>query len=239
MMRALPAILLMAIGTANAAAPAARPDFSGVWLPDGRKNAGQWPKQPPFTPAMAAARAAYAAKYLPIDTEVDDENTSCIPYGLLRTTLGIAQYPFEIVTTSAQITILTEIFGSVRRIYLDGRKAPDDLLPTRMGFSVARWEGNELVIETTHIVPENESSPRAGTTAQRVVERLSVIPDTQYQKKLIDELTVHDPLVYTQPIRVHLEYKWAPDIEVGEYLCQQDLWDQNRQGNPSNIPWRK
>ena len=33
-------------------------------------------------------------------------------------------------------------------------------------------------------------------------------------------------------------YKWSPDIEVGEYLCQQDIWDQNLQGSPSSVPWR-
>jgi hypothetical protein len=225
--------------TSAATAEASRPDFSGVWLPDGRKNAGQWPKQPPFTPAMKASRAAYAAKYLPQDKEVDDENTSCIPYGMLTTMLGIAQYPFEILSTPTQLTLLTEIFGSVRRIYLDGRRPPPELLPSRMGFSTGHWEGATLVVETTHLTPENEGSARPGSAAQRIVERFSVVPDAQYGKELVDEITVHDPTVYTQPITVTMRYKWAPDVQVGEYLCQQDIWDQNKEGHPSEIPWRK
>jgi len=36
-----------------------------------------------------------------------------------------------------------------------------------------------------------------------------------------------------------MRYKWSPDIFVGEYLCQQDIWDQNLQGSPSTVPWRK
>ncbi|HVY79476.1 MAG TPA: hypothetical protein VG994_00720 [Steroidobacteraceae bacterium] len=225
--------------TSAAASEPAHPDFSGVWLPDGRKNAGQWPKQPPFTPAMKALRATYAAKYLPQDKEVDDENTSCIPYGMLTTMLGIAQYPFEILSTPTQLTLLTEIFGSVRRIYLDGRRPPPELLPSRMGFSTGHWEGATLVVETTHLTPENEGSARAGSAAQRIVERFSVVPDAQYGKELVDEITVYDPTVYAQPITVTMRYKWAPDVQVGEYLCQQDIWDQNKEGHPSEIPWRK
>jgi hypothetical protein len=174
-----------------------------------------------------------------VNTEIDDERTNCVPVGLLGSMLGIAQYPFEILSTPTQLTMLTEIYGSIRRIYLDGRKAPAELLPSRMGFSVARWEGATLVIETTHLAPEHEGSPRPGSAAQRIIERWSIVPDAQYGKELVDEITVHDPRIYTQPITVRMQYKWAPDVQVGEYLCQQDIWDQNLQGHPSDIPWRK
>jgi hypothetical protein len=235
----LTALLSGSVCADEPAANASRPDFSGVWLPDGRKNAGQWPKEPPFSPAMISARAEYAASYFPVNKEVDDENTSCIPYGMLNTMLGIAQYPFEIVTTPGQLTLFTEIFGSVRRIYLDGRRAPPEQLPSRMGFSTGHWEGQQLVVETTHLVSGDEGSARPGSPAQRIVERFSVVPDAQYGKELVDEITVHDPRVYTQAITVTMRYKWSPDVQVGEYLCQQDIWDQNKEGHRSEIPWRK
>jgi hypothetical protein len=235
----LAALLSGSVCADESAAKTSHPDFSGVWLPDGRKNAGQWPKEPPFTPAMTAARAEYAARYFPVNKEVDDENTSCIPYGMLNTMLGIAQYPFEIVTTPRQLTLFTEIFGSVRRIYLDGRQAPPEQLPSRMGFSTGRWEGQQLVVETTHLISGDEGSARPGSPAQRIVERFSVVPDARYGKELVDEITVHDPRVYTQAITVTMRYKWSPDVQVGEYLCQQDIWDQNKEGHRSEIPWRK
>lgn len=218
---------------------ASRPDFSGVWLPNGRKNAGLWPKQPPFTSAMQEARAKFAAQHHPIDPEVDDEHTSCLPYSMTAAMMLIAQYPFEIIATRTQLTFVMETYGSVRRIYLDGRKPPAELLPSRMGFSTGRWEGNVLIVETTHLLPESEGNQRPGSLMQRVVERFSLIPSAEQGKELVNDLTIHDPLVYTQPVSVRLHYKWSPDIQVGEYFCHQDIWDQNMDGNPTNIPWRK
>jgi hypothetical protein len=224
---------------AAAADAGSKPDFSGVWLPNGRKNIGLWPKQPPFTPAMLEAREKFAARHHPIDPEVDDEHTSCLPYSMTAAMMLIAQYPFEIITTPAQIAFVMETYGSVRRIYLDGRKPPAELLPSRMGFSTGRWEGDVLVVETTHLLPESEGNQRPGSLMQRVVERFSLAQSAEHGKELVNELTVHDPLVYTQPVTVRLHYKWSPDIQVGEYFCHQDIWDQNMDGNPTNIPWRK
>jgi hypothetical protein len=45
-------------------------------------------------------------------------------------------------------------------------------------------------------------------------------------------------MVYREPISVRMVYKWAKDVEVGEYICEQDVWDQHRDGNNSRIPWR-
>jgi hypothetical protein len=219
-------------------ASGAKPDFSGVWLPHGRKNIGAWPKEPPFTPAMKEARAKYIERHHPIDPEVDDASISCEPYTVTSAMMLIAQYPFEIVSTPNQITFLFESYGSVRRIYLDGRKPPAELLPSRMGFSTGRWEGDTLVVETTHLLPENEGSRHPASLERRVVERFSLIDSEEFGKELVNEMTVHDPRVYTEPVSLRLHYKWSPDIEVGEYFCQQDIWDQNMDGNPSNVPWR-
>jgi hypothetical protein len=52
------------------------------------------------------------------------------------------------------------------------------------------------------------------------------------------EVTVHDPLVYSEPVVVQMVYKAAADVQLGEYICGQDLWDQHRDGSSSRIPWR-
>jgi hypothetical protein len=36
-----------------------------------------------------------------------------------------------------------------RQIHLDGRQLPDDPNPSFMGYSVGRWEGDTLVVETS------------------------------------------------------------------------------------------
>jgi hypothetical protein len=230
----LMACALLATG-ATAAEPA-KPDFSGVWLPVS-KESGRWPAQPPLTAAAVAARARWNEANSPIDITRDDEYISCMPYTLPQIVSTITQYPFEIVATPDELLVLTEVFGQVRRIHMDGAAAGDQL-PSHTGFSRGRWEGTQLVVETTHILPQNEGSRFMSSPAMRMVERLTLQQAGPTGRQLIDEVTVTDPAVYSQPISFRMVYKWARDIEVGEYICEQDLWDQHRDGNASRIPWR-
>jgi hypothetical protein len=229
-------------------APLARADhppvalqMAGVWLPDSKRSE-RLPRDPPYTPAAKQAVDDFQNRYGPIDPTVDDANASCIPeshpYGMRL----IAQYPFEVLFTPERVTIFFEIFGTIRRISLDARKSPPDVLPTAMGRSVGRWEGETLVVETTR-VRKDGAGPFSGNPPvslnRRFVERISLGQDEAGQKQLRNDITIEDPAVFTQPVTLRMRYKWSPDIEVGEYLCQQDIWDLNVQGQPSNVPWRQ
>jgi hypothetical protein len=226
--------LAMAAGGGN---ESARPDFSGVWFPDA-KASGRWPTDRPFTPAFAAVRDQWMKTYTPIDLTRDDENTSCIAYTLPYVMTTITQYPFEIVQTPRRIYLLTEVFGQVRRIDIDAT-ARGDQLPSRMGISRGHWEGAELVVETTHILPLHTGHRFPSSPAQRVVERFSLADDGKSPKRMHVEVKVIDPLVYSEPIVVRMVYDPAPPgEEPGEYICGQDLWDQHMDGSTSRIPWR-
>ncbi len=224
------------LATMVVAAEAPKPDLSGVWLPIS-KESGRWPTQPPYTPAVAAQRAQWNAAYAPIDVTRDDEYISCMPYTLPQIVSTITQYPFEIVATPKQMLVLTEVFGQVRRIHIDDTPAGDQL-PTHTGYSRGHWEGAQLVVETTHLLPQHEGGRFQSSPAMRIVERLSLQEGGQFGRQLIDEVTVIDPLIYSQPFSFRMVYKWARGVEVGEYICEQDLWDQHRDGNASKIPWR-
>lgn len=235
-------LLMLAIGAAQlppalgAGQRSAGPDFSGVWFPDA-KASGRWPGDRPFTPAFAAARAAWEKTYTPIDLTRDDENISCIPYTLPYVMTTITQYPFEIIATPRRIYQFTEVFGQVRRIDMDGADQGDQL-PSRMGISRGHWEGDELVVETTHLLPLYVGHRFPSSPAQRMVERFRLAQDAS-GRKLQVEVKVIDPLVYSQPVVVHMVYDAAPpDVEVGEYICGQDLWDQHQDHSTSRIPWR-
>jgi hypothetical protein len=217
------------------AADMAKPDLSGVWFPDARAS-GRWPAERPFTPALAAAREDWNKTYTPIDLTRDDENTSCIAYTLPYVMTTITQYPFEIVATPRHIYQFTEVFGQVRRIDLEGAGRGDQL-PSRMGISTGHWEGNVLVVETTHLLPLHVGHRFPSSPAQRMVERFSVEGQGS-SRTLHVEVKVIDPLVYQEPIVVRMVYKSAPDVELGEYICGQDLWDQHRDRSTSKIPWR-
>lgn len=61
-------------------------------------------------------------------------------------------FPFEIHQTPTLIAFKYEYFDQVRLIHMDGREHPPADAPhSKVGHSVGHWEGDELVIDTTHL----------------------------------------------------------------------------------------
>ncbi len=121
----------------------------------------------------------------------------CIPTGLPRifgAPVGVEIYdqgPFYLFVYSAGGT-------SVRRIYMDGRAAPENWEPSMLGFSTGRWEDESLVIETTHLNPmwlDGSGWPMSGE-ATRLVETYT---PTNGGASMDRTMVIHDPL-YTEPL---------------------------------------
>jgi hypothetical protein len=55
---------------------------------------------------------------------------------------------------------------------------------------------------------------------------------------LEDEIMVDDPETYSEPFKVHNYFRHRAGVEIGEYFCSEDLWQQSLSGNKSKIPWR-
>lgn len=245
---ALALALLCLAGTPAAAAdasaavhpPIAR-EMAGVWLPDSR-NSGRPPQQWPLREEARQAQQRWLDLHAPIDPAIDDANASCIPESMPYPVRLIAQYPFELLFTPQRVTMFFEIFGNIRRIPLDAPPPAHERLPTAMGHSRGHWEGDVLVVETTRIRRDGAGSPTGNppvSNARRITERWSLGRDAAGARQLRNDITIHDPVVLTEPVSFRMLYKWSPDIAVGEYLCQQDIWDQNLQGSPSTVPWRQ
>ena len=58
-------------------------------------------------------------------------------------------HPFKIVQTPGLIVILYESQTTFRQIFMDGRKLPEDAPPAWYGYSIGRWEGDTLVVESS------------------------------------------------------------------------------------------
>lgn len=216
---------------------AAPPDLTGIWMPTAIRPDGErhrvWPEQPPFLPAVQASIDRWLADY---DAVEDDPGRSCLPSGIPRQMLGVAQYPMEIVQTEEQLTILFELHNDVRRIYLDGRDHPEGLLPTWMGHSVGHFEGDTLVIETVAL--RQTGPPRPSSPALEVTERINLIDGGDRGQMFTVDVTIEDPLVYREPLAVRNHFWKQTDFEMGEYFCSEDLWRRNLSGDTRAIPWR-
>ena len=78
---------------------------------------------------------------------IDDPTAQCLPGGIPRSvTLGL--FPQQFVQTPTQLVILYEYMNVFRVIPFDA-KHPDDIIPSYMGNSVARWERTETARVTS------------------------------------------------------------------------------------------
>ncbi len=164
----------------------------------------------------------------------DDPHARCLPGGpprLVETVNG-----FEILPMPDIDRIYFAFGGGPRTwrvVYLDGRPLPDiddpDMIPTYMGYSTGRWEGDELVIETNGF---NEKTwfAQGGLPHTRYLRLTERISRPEFNR-LKYEVTVDDPGAYTRPWSGGFYVEWTrqgwdgSDVaEIHEYFCQ----DNNR-----------
>jgi len=103
----------------------------------------------------------------------------------------------QIVQTPGHVMIWTEDDGGEARIAGIGAARRPAALTSFLGDSVARWDGDTLVIDTTNARDEQagRSASIVARQAAHVVERLSYIsPD-----EVLYRFTIEDPLVFARP----------------------------------------
>jgi hypothetical protein len=203
-------------GKPNLTAPAPRtrdgkPDLSGVWerSNDHYYNNAAADLKPadvkPWAQALFQRRLA--------DHAVDSMETQCLPLGPAALT---DSDPVKFIQTPSLIVILLEDL-TYRQIHMDGRKLPNDPNPSWMGYSVGRWEGDTLVVEssgfTERVWLDYDGHPH--TEALRVTER--------YRRKnfghLDVEVTFDDPGAYAKPWTISVPMELYPDTELLEEVC--------------------
>lgn len=182
-----------------------------------------------FKPEDAPIRPA-AAKLAQQRLEAsgkDNPTTLCEPGGI---PFGeILPFPSKFVQTPGVIVILQEADGAVRQIFTDGRKHTADPPPSWMGYSIGKWDGDSLVVDTNGFNDrgwlDGFGHPRS--EALRVTER--------YHRRdfghMDVEVTLDDPVNYTRPFTVKYTLKLVPDSDVAEYVCAENEKDRAHIGN--------
>jgi hypothetical protein len=211
---------------ASSAAAQTPPDLSGVWSPYGGARGGdQKLGIPPPTPIVLKpqyakpyeARRAAEAEAIKRGEPLGTAAVQCVPYGFPRM-MAVALYPAEIIQRPSQITIVTEAFSEVRRVYMNQPQLPiDEVPPGYYGHSVGKWEGDTLVVDTVGIkesVLGYQNTPHS--TQMRITERIRLVtPDM-----LHDQITVEDPVVLEKPFTYTLAYRRMPNYKMVEFVCE-------------------
>jgi hypothetical protein len=197
-------------GDAAATSLASLPDWSGWWghrvpLPD------EWRRNPPpLKPGLLTGAVATGAA----DPEPDPLRY-CRPQQFTGSSGGFTE-AVEFLFTPGRVTITNEM-GLIRRIYTDGRPLPADPDATNTGFSVGRWEGQTLVVETVGLNPDApypgsiQGSVPIGANA-RITERIALRDAGTLE---FDIVTVA-PAVLTAPDRRARAYTRVPKTAANE-----------------------
>src|SRR5437764_7812026 len=208
-------------GKPNLAAPApraadGRPDLSGLW-----QLGIEIGYAANITADLAASdiqpwAAALSRSRLEEFGKDDPEITGCKPGGPRHITRGGLT---KIIQTPALIVILFEDL-SYRQIFLDGRTLPVDPNPAWMGYSVGRWDGDALVVESSGFNDRTwlDFAGHPHTDALRMTERLRRPRFGQ----LLLQITLVDPMVYAKPITMSAGGNFVADTDLIEYVCENE-----------------
>jgi hypothetical protein len=219
--RATAGIPRTADGKPNLTEPAPRavdgkPDLSGIWA--GRSSLADYKSDygKPWVQALVQRRAENYGK--------DNPAFQCLPHGPgYSTAQGSSK---QIVQTPAMILLLNDDL-TYRRIFIDGRLLETDPFPSWMGYSVGRWEGDTLVVESNGFSDRtwlDELHPH--TEALHMTERYRR-PDFGH---LDLEVTFEDVGTYTKPWTTRVGAVFTADTEMLETYCDHSQ-SQNRPEN--------
>jgi hypothetical protein len=141
--------------------------------------------------------------------------TQCLPMGPQYLTTRYRE--LRIVQTPTLIVMAYEDLVH-REIFMDGRSLEADPNPTWMGYSVGRWEGDTLVVESNGYTDRSwlDWDGHPHTEALRITER--------YSRRNFGRIDVNvsmvDPAAYPNGIRFTMPMKFRADTELIEAVCE-------------------
>jgi hypothetical protein len=197
-----------------------KPDLSGIWIPADIKYfmdlaADLKPEDIPYQPwtkALVDQRQAGVHK--------DDPLAQCMPPGVPRVETH-GGHPFKIIEMPRELVILYETSTNevFREVFTDGRPLPKDPQPSWKGYSVGKWEGDTMVVDTIGFNDRgwiDTGMGRPQTEALHVTER--------FRRRDVGHLeigiTIDDPKAYTKPWTAKINLGLIPDTELIESVCE-------------------
>jgi hypothetical protein len=215
-------------GKVNLTAPAPRlpdgkPDFSGVWNPPGGylRNLAKDLK-PDDVQFLPWAKTVYDERAAGLRWK-EEPDANCLPQGTPK--ILVAPAPWRIVQTPNYVVFVHEAFSLWRQVFLDGRELAitEDTQPTWFGYSVGKWEGDTLVVESRGFNGKVwlDQLGKPSTDALHVTER--------FHRKdfghMEIQFTIDDPKAYAKPWTVNVEASYLPGADLMEFICLENEKD--------------
>ena len=140
-----------------------------------------------------------------------------LPFG------GLLPFAVKFIQAPRVIVVMQESDGGIRQIFTDGRKHTADPTPSWMGYSVGRWEGDSLVVDTVGF------NDKAWVDAFGHPRSEAMHLEERYRRRDFGHMdvavTLDDPKMYTKTFRIQYTLDLIPDSEIGEYVCAENEKD--------------
>ncbi len=189
-----------------------QPDLSGLWLPVGASGSL-------YEPEKIQEWARQVMTENENNFYANDPRFACLPSGPGSYPAGavasgmrrFVQHPTLIAVLNADMTF--------RQIYIDGRELEANPFPGWMGYSVAHWEGDTLIVESNGFNDKTwlhrDGLPH--TDSLRITERYRR-PDFGHIEL---EVTYEDPGTFTEPVQAIIEMEYQADSNLNENVCNE------------------
>ena len=218
-----------------------KPDLSGVWETiQGRRGGGPAPVAAEGTGELPPSGSIFgnvgdqmsgrSAPYQPwaadlvkkrmADNSKDNPDAHCLPLGIMQNTTH--PFPKKIIQTPSEVIVIYEGSATtVREIYLDGRTPDPDAEPWYQGYSVGRWEGDTLVVETSNFIDDDHWTTWLDVRGSPLTRHGKLTERFRRPNfgSLQIEVTIDDPKAYTKPFTATINNRLQPDTQLIEFVC--------------------
>ena len=132
--------------------------------------------------------------------------------------------PLEILDEGDRIVVHQSEYNVRRTIWLDPEASGVEPTPGPYGFSVGRWEGDVLIVNTTHI--DYPYLDPYGTPQSEQIEyhERFELSESGDDVRLNYSLTATDPVMFAEPIVFERSRQWSPGRVFEEFNCTHE-WE--------------
>ncbi len=203
---------------------ARRSDIFGTWLlafAPGRSTSGPQPMMQALTPAGDAAVAAY-------DPFKDDPTFRCDPVAIRRV-WGAPATPLEIVREGRDVVLHYEWMDVRRVVHVSASDRPKNGPRTSLGYSIGRFDGDTLVVETANYAPgvlnqyvEQPGQPTRGLLHSAALTTTERIHMDAARQRLVVDIDMTDPEFFSRPFpRATMEFE-PSELKIEPFNCSRE-----------------
>jgi hypothetical protein len=202
-------------------------DFSGLWR--SLRAPGSFL---PFVIAgdlplteSAQARIAYARAMSEAGTQLATPHIMCRPTGVNQAFGPIAPI-YVLQNDEKMVFIVMDEIRDIRQVYF-ADEHPADLVPSYGGHSIARWEGNTLLIDSIGYNGRGVLNDAIHSDQMHMTQSITKSEDG---RSLYIDITLEDPGIFREPVHIQREWAWVNGQQPLEFDCEENPREDNFSG---------